>query len=59
MAIVGTAVALGWVWLIAVALAGIYFGYAATVEERFLAKQFPDTYPAYRRSTKMLLPFIY
>jgi protein-S-isoprenylcysteine O-methyltransferase Ste14 len=59
VAAVGTAVALGWLWLIAVALAGIYFGYAATVEERFLAKQFPDTYPAYRRSTKMLLPFIY
>jgi protein-S-isoprenylcysteine O-methyltransferase Ste14 len=59
LAAVGTAVALGWLWLIAVALAGIYFGYAATVEERFLAKQFPDTYPAYRRSTKMLLPFIY
>jgi protein-S-isoprenylcysteine O-methyltransferase Ste14 len=59
VAIVGTAVALSWLWLIAAALAGIYFGYAATVEERFLAKQFPDTYPAYRRCTKMLLPFIY
>jgi protein-S-isoprenylcysteine O-methyltransferase Ste14 len=59
VATVGTAVALSWLWLIAAALAGIYFGYAATVEEGFLAKQFPDTYPAYRRSTKMLLPFIY
>jgi len=59
VALVGTAVALGWVWLIAAALAGIYFGYAATVEERFLAKQFPDAYQAYRRSTKMLLPFVY
>jgi protein-S-isoprenylcysteine O-methyltransferase Ste14 len=59
VAIVGTAVALSWIGLIAAALAAIYFGYAATVEERFLAKQFPDTYPAYRRSTKMLLPFIY
>ena len=59
MATVGTAVALSWLWLIVAALAGIYFGYAAAVEERFLAKQFPDTYPAYRRSTKMLLPFIY
>ena len=59
VAIVGTAVALSWLWLIAAALAATYFGYAATVEERFLTKQFPDTYPAYRRSTKMLLPFIY
>jgi protein-S-isoprenylcysteine O-methyltransferase Ste14 len=59
VAALGTAVALGWVWLLAVALGGIYFGYAAIVEERLLAKRFPDTYPAYRRSTKMLVPFIY
>lgn len=56
---IGTAVALSWSWLIAVALAGVYFIYSAIVEERYLAEQFPDTYPAYRRSTKMLLPFIF
>jgi protein-S-isoprenylcysteine O-methyltransferase Ste14 len=55
---VGTAVALSWAWLIAVALAGVYFVYSATIEERNLTDQFPDTYPAYRRSTKMLVPFI-
>jgi protein-S-isoprenylcysteine O-methyltransferase Ste14 len=56
---VGTAVALSWQWLIAVALAGIYFLYSATIEERYLAKQFPDTYPVYKRSTKMLLPYTF
>ncbi len=56
---VGTAVALSWAWLIAVALAGVYFVYSATVEERYLTKQFPDTYPVYRRSTKMFVPFIF
>lgn len=56
---VGTAVALSWLWLIAVALAGIYFIYSATVEERYMAEQFPDTYPMYKRSTKMLLPFVF
>jgi protein-S-isoprenylcysteine O-methyltransferase Ste14 len=55
---VGTAVALSWFWLIAFGLAGIYFIYAATVEERYLATQFPDSYPTYKRSTKMLLPFV-
>jgi protein-S-isoprenylcysteine O-methyltransferase Ste14 len=55
---VGTAVALSWVWMIAVALAGVYFAYSAAVEERYLTEQFPDTYPQYRRSTKMLVPFI-
>ena len=33
--------------------------YSATVEERYLTEQFPDTYPVYRRSTKMLVPFIF
>ncbi len=56
---VGTAVALSWLWLIAVGLAGLYFVYSATVEERYLTEQFPDAYPIYKRSTKMLLPFIF
>ena len=55
---VGTAVALSWFWLIAVALAGVYFLYSATVEERDLTEQFPETYAVYKRSTKMLVPFI-
>jgi len=56
---VGTAVALSWLWIIAIALAGIYFVYSATIEERYLTEQFPDAYPVYRRSTKMLVPFIF
>ena len=56
---VGTAVALSWLWLTAVALAGVYFVYSATVEEHYLTGQFPDTYPAYKRSAKMLVPFIF
>jgi protein-S-isoprenylcysteine O-methyltransferase Ste14 len=55
----GTAVALNWLWLIAAGLAGIYFLYSATVEERYLTQQFPDTYPAYKHSTKMLVPLIF
>jgi protein-S-isoprenylcysteine O-methyltransferase Ste14 len=56
---IGTAVALSLAWLIAIALAGIYFVYSATIEERNLTEQFPDAYPVYRRSTKMLVPFIF
>ena len=52
----GTAAALSWLWLTAVALAGVY---SATVEEHYLTGQFPDAYPAYKRSTKMLVPFIF
>lgn len=56
---VGTAVALSWVWLIAVGLAAIYFLYSATVEERYMTEQFPDAYPAYKHATKMLVPFVF
>jgi protein-S-isoprenylcysteine O-methyltransferase Ste14 len=59
IASVGTAVALSWLWLIVVALAGVYFLYSATVEERYLTEQFPDAYPVYKRSTKMLVPYIF
>jgi protein-S-isoprenylcysteine O-methyltransferase Ste14 len=55
---VGTAVALSWAWLIAVALAAVYFIYSGLIEERNMTEQFPDSYPVYRRSTKMLVPFI-
>jgi protein-S-isoprenylcysteine O-methyltransferase Ste14 len=55
---IGTAVALGWIWLVAVVLLGGYFFYSATVEERYMTVQFPDAYPAYKRSTRMLLPFL-
>jgi len=56
---VGTAVALGWFWLIVVGLAGVYFIYAATVEERHMTEQFPDAYPEYKRHSKMLVPFVF
>jgi protein-S-isoprenylcysteine O-methyltransferase Ste14 len=56
---IGTAVALSWAWLIAVALAGTYFVYAAVVEERNLTDEFPGNYPAYKQATKMLVPFIF
>jgi protein-S-isoprenylcysteine O-methyltransferase Ste14 len=56
---IGTVVALSWFWLVVVGLAAIYFVSSATVEERYLSEQFPDAYAAYRRSTKMLVPFVF
>ena len=55
---IGTVVALSWLWLTVVALAGIYFLYSAKVEERHLSHAFPEEYPLYKESTKMLVPFI-
>ena len=59
VAVAGTAVALSWSWLLAFVLAAVYFVYSATVEERMLTAQFPEDYPAYKHSSKMLVPFIF
>jgi protein-S-isoprenylcysteine O-methyltransferase Ste14 len=58
LAMVGTAVAVSVYWVIAVAVLGAYFIYSATQEERYMTERFPDAYPDYRRSTKMLVPFL-
>ena len=59
LAMIGTAIAVSWYWLLAVILLGAYFVFSAVNEERYMAGVFPDTYPAYKRSTKMLLPFVF
>jgi protein-S-isoprenylcysteine O-methyltransferase Ste14 len=58
LAMAGTAIAVSLYWLLAVVLLGGYFVYSAVVEERTMAGAFPDTYPAYKQSTKMVIPFI-
>jgi protein-S-isoprenylcysteine O-methyltransferase Ste14 len=58
LAFIGTAIALGAYWFIAAGVLAAYFIYSALTEERYLAKQFPDAYPEYKRSTKMLVPYI-
>lgn len=58
-AMVGTAIAISVYALIPVAVLGAYFVYSARTEERYLASEFPDCYPQYRRSTKMLIPFVF
>jgi protein-S-isoprenylcysteine O-methyltransferase Ste14 len=59
LATVGTAIAVSLYWLIAAALLGAYFIYSAFMEERLMGRLFPDSYPEYKRSTKMLVPFIF
>ncbi len=55
---IGTAVGITPVWWLVAAAAGFYFVYSARAEERHMSERFPDTYPAYRARTKMLLPFL-
>ena len=58
LAMIGTTIAVSLYWLVALILTGAYFLYSAIVEERNMAQLFPSSYPQYKRSTKMLVPFI-
>ena len=57
-AVLGTALATNLIGLIIVGVLGAYFYYSASVEEKNLTATFPTAYPAYRTSTKMLIPFV-
>ena len=59
LAMAGTAVAVAWYWLIVVAVTGAYFIFSATREERYMLTQFPDSYPEYKQTTKMLVPYVF
>jgi protein-S-isoprenylcysteine O-methyltransferase Ste14 len=58
LAMIGTALAVSLYGLIAVVLIGGYFIYSAVMEERYMARILPDTYPRYREETKMLIPYL-
>ncbi|MGO9901336.1 MAG: methyltransferase family protein [Solirubrobacteraceae bacterium] len=57
-AVLGTALVTNPIGLIIVAILVGYFYYCASVEEKNLTATFPTAYPAYRTSTKMLIPFV-
>jgi protein-S-isoprenylcysteine O-methyltransferase Ste14 len=56
--LLGTALATNPIGLVIVVVLGGYFYYSASVEEKNLIATFPMAYPAYRSSTKMLIPFV-
>ncbi|MGH8300548.1 MAG: methyltransferase family protein, partial [Steroidobacteraceae bacterium] len=58
LAMIGSALAVGLLWLLLFALYFAYFLFSARTEEQMMLAQFPDTYPAYRRRTRMLIPFV-
>jgi protein-S-isoprenylcysteine O-methyltransferase Ste14 len=59
LAMIGTAIGVSVQWLVVAVVLGGYFVYSAVTEQKDMAALFPDTYPAYQRSTKMLIPFVF
>lgn len=45
-------------WAMPLPISLPYFAYSARREERQMAERFPLQYPAYRKRTNMLIPFI-
>lgn len=58
VALIGTALTISLVWLLPFAVIVGYFLYSARVEDRLMAQQFPDRHPAYKKRTRMLIPFL-
>ncbi|HEV2269098.1 MAG TPA: isoprenylcysteine carboxylmethyltransferase family protein [Steroidobacteraceae bacterium] len=59
LAMIGSALAVGVLWLLFLAFYFTYFIVSARSEEKMMLAQFPDSYSAYRRRTKMLIPFVF
>jgi protein-S-isoprenylcysteine O-methyltransferase Ste14 len=58
LGVIGTALVTNLAGLLIAAIVGAFFYYCASVEETNLIAAFPAAYPAYRRTTKMLIPFV-
>ncbi len=59
VAMIGTALVTSMLWLLIFVVTGGYFIYSALEEEKLMLKTFPDSYPAYKARSKMLIPFIF
>jgi protein-S-isoprenylcysteine O-methyltransferase Ste14 len=58
LAAIGSILAAGLIWLLPLVLCFVYFLISARTEETMMIAQFPGAYRAYRRRTKMLIPFV-
>lgn len=59
LAMIGSALTESLLWMLVFVLYFAYFLFSARSEEKTMLAQFPDAYPAYRRRTKMLIPFVF
>jgi protein-S-isoprenylcysteine O-methyltransferase Ste14 len=58
IALLGTALATILYWLAILVVLTAYFTVCALEEEKLMTEQFPQAYPAYKKSTRMLIPFV-
>ena len=58
LAIVGTALINGPIWVVVLAAMAVYCGYSARTEDSLMQQQFPEQYAQYKRRTKAIVPFL-
>ncbi len=59
LAMLGSGLALGQWWFLVAIITFLYFAYASLQEEKIMLAAFPETYPAYKARTRMLIPFVF
>lgn len=59
LACIGSAIAVGGPFVFLLVLLGAIFIWRVGAEDRLLARQFPDEFPAYARRTNALVPFVW
>ena len=59
IAAVGTAIAAGGGFVFLLIVLAVNFIWRVGAEDRLMQRQFPDDYPAYRKRTKALIPFVW
>ncbi len=59
LALFGSALVAGIIWFVVFLFFTANFLYRIPVEERYMMQLFPDQYPAYKKRTKALIPFIW
>ncbi|MHB8086450.1 MAG: methyltransferase family protein [Dehalococcoidia bacterium] len=59
VAALGSAIVCGGAWIFLLLILGTIFILRVGAEDRLMQQQFPDEYPAYKRRTKALIPFVW
>jgi len=59
LAIIGSGLASGWWWSIPFIFATVVFVRRVYKEEQIMTNLFPDTYPAYKKRTWALIPYVW
>jgi protein-S-isoprenylcysteine O-methyltransferase Ste14 len=58
LAMIGSAIASGVLWLLFPFVFCAYFVFSAVTEEKILTQAFPTQYPEYKKHSKIVIPFI-